>query len=177
MAEVSDAALVTRTAQGDIQAFETLVRRYQIPVFRLCVNMLGNEADASDVSQDVFFTLWRSISTFRGDSAFSTWVYRIATNHCLKALRKRHATRPVASPHVSSHGQPEAEFEAKEMSQRISDAVSDMTDGQRAAFVLREAQGLSYAEIATILDCSVAAVKSRLNRARVELAQALEEAP
>ncbi len=167
--------LVTRAAAGDVAAFEALVRRYQVRVFRLCVNMLGDEHSARDAAQDVFFVLWRGLVNFRGDSKFSTYLYGVATNRCLKELRRR-APVPVAemAERPAREGAPEAEVEAAELMTAVRAAVAGLTPEQRAPLLLREVEGLGYGEIAAVLGVSVAAVKSRLNRARAELATVLD---
>lgn len=174
MAEVTDSVLVVRAANGDIDAYEHLVRRYQRRVFRHCLNMLGNEGDAAEAAQDVFFTVWRSLGGFRGGSAFSTWLYRIATNRCLKLLRQRKPPSMPLADQAGSSGDPGAELEAQQVGETIGRAVAALTPEQRAPLLLREVEGLTYEEIARILGLSTAAVKSRLNRARVALAVALE---
>lgn len=175
-ADVSDRALVRKAAEGDVASFEVLVRRHQLEVFRLCLNMVGNRADAADVSQEVFFTAWRAVGRFHGDSSFKTWLYRIATNHSLKFLRRRAVPRDAVEDQASPWGRPEGELEAAETMKAVSRAVASLTPEQRAPLLLREVEGLNYSEIAQVLGLSVSAVKSRINRARVELAAAMEGA-
>ena len=177
IAEVSDRALVGQVVTGNIEAFEQLVRRHQLRIYRLCLNMLGSEGDAAEVTQDVFFTVWRTVGKFRGDSSFSTWLYRVATNHCLKFLRRGTLITVPLRDQAGSSGQPEGEFEARQTSKRVSEAVAALTPEQRAPLLLREVEGLGPEQIAEILGLTIAAVKSRLNRARVQLAMALEDAP
>jgi RNA polymerase sigma-70 factor (ECF subfamily) len=174
VARVADEVLIARASNGDIEAYEQLVRRHQLPVYRHCLNMLADDGDAAEAAQDVFFTVWRSLAKFRGDSELSTWLYRVATNRCLKVLRQR---KPPTLPQVelaSSHGLPEGEFEGRQAGERVERAISSLTPQQRAALLLREVEGLTYEQIARVLGVSTAAVKSRLNRARVELAVAME---
>jgi RNA polymerase sigma-70 factor (ECF subfamily) len=133
-----------------------------------------NESDAAEAAQDVFFTVWRSIGKFRGDSKLSTWLYRVATNRCLKVLRQRkHSTVPLVD-RAGVEGLPEGEFEAKQTTELVARAIASLTPEQRAPLLLREVEGLTYEEIARVLDVSISAVKSRLNRARVEIASVLE---
>ena len=174
MAKVPDSVLVVRAANGDIDAYEQLVRRYQLQIYRHCLNMLGDEGDAAEAAQDVFFTVWRSLSRFRGDSALSTWLYRIATNRCLKALRQRPQSTVPMVEQTTSLGLPEGEFEGKQSAELVARAIALLTPQQRAALLLREVEGLTYEQIAKVLGVSVAAVKSRLNRARTEIALAME---
>lgn len=173
--EIADGVLVARAAEGDVAAFEGLVRRYQLQVFRMCVNMLGDEHAARDASQDVFFVLWRGLVKFRGEAKFSTYLYRVATNRCLKELSRRRPEPTVdADRQPTRLGLPEPEVEAAETMEAVRVAVAALTAEQRAPLLLREVEGLGYVEIATVLGVSVAAVKSRLNRARAEVAQGLE---
>ena len=174
MAQVTDNVLIVRAANGDIDAYEQLVRRYQLPIYRHCLNMLDDEGDAAEAAQDVFFTVWRSLSRFRGDSAFSTWLYRIATNRCLKVLRQRRQPTVPLVDQQTSHGLPEGEFEGKQTGALVARAIASLTPPQRATLLLREVEGLTYEQIARVLGVSVAAVKSRLNRARMEIALAME---
>jgi RNA polymerase sigma-70 factor, ECF subfamily len=174
MVKSTDTLLVIRAANGDVAAFEQLVRRYQLPIYRHCLNMLGNAGDADEAAQDVFFTVWRSLGRFRGDAAFSTWLYRIATNRCLKTLRQRPQPTAPLVEQKSSLGLPEGEFEGKQTGELVGRAVAALTPQQRTVLLLREVEGLPYEQIAGVLGVSVAAVKSRLNRARVEIAMAME---
>jgi RNA polymerase sigma-70 factor (ECF subfamily) len=174
VARTADSVLVVRAANGDIDAYEQLVRRYQLSIYRHCLNMLGDEGDAAEATQDVFFTVWRALGRFRGDAAFSTWLYRITTNRCLKGLRlKRMETLPLTEQ-PSSQGSPEGEFEGKQTDELVARAIASLTPDQRAALLLREVEGLTYEQIARVLGITVAAVKSRLNRARAEIAARLE---
>jgi RNA polymerase sigma-70 factor (ECF subfamily) len=174
VARVADGALVARAANGDVEAYEQLVRRHQLPVYRHCLNMLGDEGDAAETAQDVFFTVWRSLTKFRGESELSTWLYRVATNRCLNVLRQRKVPTLPLVDQPSSHGLPEGEFERKQIDERINQAIASLTPEQRVALLLREVEGLNYEQIARVLGISLAAVKGRLNRARVEIALAME---
>lgn len=174
MAKATESILVVRAANGDIDAYEQLVRRYQLPIYRHCLNMLGDEGDAAEAAQDVFFTVWRSLGRFRRESAFSTWLYRIATNRCLKSLRQRPQPTVPLVELATPLGLPEGEFEGKQSAQLVARAIASLTPQQRAALLLREVEGLTYEQIAKVLGVSVAAVKSRLNRARMEIALAME---
>lgn len=175
MSELREPQLVARAAEGDLGAFEELVRRHQLPIFRLCLGMLGNRHDAEDAAQDSFLTAWRAIGRFRGESKFSTWLYRLAVNRCLRQLSRRPARTEQLTDHVGSLGNPEGEFEAVERVEDIAAAVARLTPEQRVPFILREVEGLTYNEIAEVLGVTMTAVKSRLNRARVELARLLDE--
>ncbi len=178
MTELGDGMLVARAADSDLRAFDILVRRYQLPIFRFCLRMLGDRSEAEDAAQDTFFTAWRAIGRFRGQAKFSTWLYRLATNRCLKQLGRRPtAALDELSERPGNLGVPETEFEASQRIQTTAAAISRLTPEQRIVLILREVEELAYGEIATILGVSVTAVKSRLNRARVELARGLDETP
>lgn len=174
MSQLRDDQLTARAATGDLQAFEALVRRYQLPIYRLCLRMLGNRADAEEAAQDTFLMAWRALSRFRGESLFSTWLYRIATNRCLKHLQRRLETDGPLPERASDYGNPEEELEADQRLRATTAAIGRLTPEQRAVFLLREVEGMQYGEIAAVMGITVSAVKSRLSRARVELANSLE---
>lgn len=169
----TDNLLVQRAASADLRAFDVLVRRYQLPVFRLCLGMLGDEDDAQDAAQDTFFMAWRAIGRFRGDAKFSTWLYRIATNRCLKELKRRPQRTEQLPDLPSTQSPPDEHFEAIERLAAVATAVSRLNDEQRIPLLLREVEDLTYNEIAEILGVTMTAVKSRIYRARVELARQL----
>ena len=174
MSAPSDLLLVERASGGDIGAFDVLVRRYQLPVIRLCVGMLGDRHAAEDAAQDVFFSAWRSMSRFRGDARFSTWLFRVATNQCLRDIRRRPAqTAQLPDDLAGTGGSPQGELETAEGYAAVSAAVGRLSAEQRAALLLREVEGLSYDQIAEVLGVSMAAVKSRIYRARTDLARDL----
>lgn len=173
----SDLDLVRRARAGERAAFGELVRRHQGHVIGLCLTMLG-EAEAEDAAQQAFLKAWRSLEGFAGGSAFSTWLYRIASNHCLDLLRQRARARTdsldelveregegVARMLGSAAG-PGGALEAKDLAARI---LGTLPEEQRLALVLCETQGLSYQEIAEVMECSVDSVKARLRRARETL--------
>lgn len=164
-----------RASLGDITAFEVLVRRYQLPIVRLCVGMLGDWHAAEDAAQDAFFSAWRSLGRFRGDAQFSTWLYRIAANQCLRDIRRRPAqvTQLPKDLAAAESGAPHSRLEAVEATAAVSFAVARLSPEQRVALLLREVEGLSYDQIAEVLGVSMAAVKSRIYHARVELARDL----
>jgi RNA polymerase sigma-70 factor (ECF subfamily) len=174
VSELREPQLVARAADGDLGAFEELVRRHQLPIFRLCLGMLGNRHDAEDAAQDAFLTAWRAIGRFRGESKFSTWLYRVAVNRCLRQLSTRPGPIEQLTDRASTLGDPEGEFEAVRQVEDIAAAVAKLTPEQRVPFILREVEGLTYNEIAEVLGVTMTAVKSRLNRARVELARLLD---
>jgi len=179
-----DRDLVDRARAGDAGAFETLVRRYQGWVFTLALRMLGDRVEAEDVAQEVFLKAYRGLRGFKGASRFSTWLYAIASHHCLshlKTQRRRPAaagrTRrgaegddPVAAERLPD-GAPGADalLERADVARIVQAEMACLTEGHRLILVLRDIQGLSYEEIARTLGLELGTVRSRLHRARMEM--------
>jgi RNA polymerase sigma-70 factor (ECF subfamily) len=168
--QFDDAYLVCRAQGGHLGAFEVLVERYQTRVYRVALRMLANPHDA----QDAFVQAWKGLAGFRGDSAFSTWLYRIITNRCLKFLRDRPRTQPLAETHEAPANRPDQVAEANARRDALHAAIAALRPEQRAALVLREFEGCTYEEVAAILAITVPAVKGRLHRARLELLDAMQ---
>jgi RNA polymerase sigma-70 factor (ECF subfamily) len=171
---VSEVELVARARDGDVQAFDSLVRAHGPAVYRVALRMLGDPVDAEDAAQDAFLQAWRSLRTFRGESGFSTWMYRIVTNRCLNQLERRRETEQLEEGAPSERPGPEQVVVARSEFALVRKAVDELTPEQRAVFVLREFEGCTYEEIAGVLDISASAVKSRLHRARLEVLGALQ---
>lgn len=166
---VADRVLVDAARAGDVEAFEVLVRRHEDRVYRVAFRLLGSDADAQDATQETFVRAWRGLGRFRGDSAVSTWLYRIVTNRCLNMIA---GWRPVASvdPELLLVGSDPAEItEGRERFAAVARQVASLPPEQRAALVLRDFEGLSYEEVAAALEVSVAAVKGRIHRARLSV--------
>jgi len=178
--------LVRALKRGDARAFEQLVGMHQDRVFGLCLRMMGNREEAEDLTQDVFLTIFRVIDRFRQESLLSTWIYRIARNHCLNRLKflKRRAhgkkqslqeTGPVppdgtiAPPVTSQVPRPDRLAEGKQMEVIIQAQINQLSDEHRELVVLRDIEHLSYDEIRQITGLACGTVKSRLHRARMEL--------
>lgn len=176
--EVSDLSLVERVQKGDRSAFDVLVLKYQHRVLKLIMRYTRDPAEAEDIAQEAFVKAYRALPGFRGDSAFYTWLYRIATNTAKNALvaRKR---RPVDYDfdmndpeqhdvqHRLQHGDtPEALVLSDEIRETVNAAMADLPEELRAAIVMREIDGLSYEDIAAAMDCPVGTVRSRIFRAR-----------
>ncbi len=173
---LSDATMVARARDGDTRAFETLVRRYQRPIYRLAVRMLNDAGEAEDVTQEVFVTAWRRLPEIHEDKAIRSWLYRIATNRCLNILRSRKPVAPLfeeAIAMASPAASPEARAEAHERLRALRVALDRLTAEQRACWLLREMEELSYVEIAGILRTTPQAVRGRLARARADLGKAM----
>ena len=168
-----DSLLVDAARRGDVDAFEVLVRRYQEPVYRVALRMLGSESDAQDAGQEAFIRAWRSLARFRGDSAFATWLYRIVTNRCLNVLAARRPVESLTEAHPDPGADPATIAEHRERFRAVADSILALPAEQRAALVLREFQGLAYEEVAEVLGVSPAAVKGRIHRARLGVAERL----
>lgn len=186
--QISEQVLVDRAKNGDPDAFNELVLRYEKQVYNLTYRMMGNPEDASDLSQEGFLRIYRSLSRFRGESLFSTWVYRIVSNTCLDELRKRKNYKIQSFDETFVPGQeeprlalsnfgesPEAVIEQRETQQEIHKAITQLSEEYRLAVILRDIQGLSYEEMATTLSCSIGTVKSRINRGRKKLKEELQK--
>jgi RNA polymerase sigma-70 factor (ECF subfamily) len=187
-----DRHLVERAKAGDVRAFEALVRRYERWVFTLAFRMVGDRGDAEDIAQEVFLKVYRGLSGFRGGSRFSTWLYAIASHHCLNHLagsdsRARRARRggeladaqgetgPSAVDRVADASPgPDTVLERCELRQVILRELVRLTEPHRLVLILRDIQGMSYEDIAETLGVELGTVRSRLHRARMELKARLE---
>ena len=181
MTREQEAQIVQRVLQGDVNAFEKLVLEYEKSVYAITQRMTGNAEDAADMTQETFIKAYNSLSSFRGDSKFSVWLYRIATNVCLDFLRSR-SRKPTVSLSVEDDDGEEVELDIADESQSperllerglTRDAVrrglNALSPEYRQILLLREMQGLSYEEIADVLTLEVGTVKSRIFRARKRL--------
>lgn len=182
--DLSDQVLVDKVKGGDYQAFESLVTRYESKVYRLAIRMLRNPQDAEDALQETFIQVYRGLAGFEGRSTFSTWLFRLATNACLMKIRHR-ATEPSKMLPLEDYlprqeqgeipqmvdwtDRPEDALLSKESREKMMEALEKLPPEYRAVFILRDMEGLSNAETGESLGISVAAVKSRLHRARLAL--------
>jgi RNA polymerase sigma-70 factor (ECF subfamily) len=174
----SDEALVERTLAGDLSAFETLVERHRDVVYRVATRIVG-EDEADDVAQDAFLRAFHRLSLFRGESPFRSWLLRITQNAALNALTRRRV-RPLEHPE-EEHGEPIAigartpveQLEVSERRRRLALKLREIQPPHRAVLVLRDIEGLSYEEIAQVMETPVGTVKGRLHRARRELIEIL----
>jgi RNA polymerase sigma-70 factor, ECF subfamily len=171
--KTDDIHLVSAAQRGDLIAFELLVRRYGTPAYRVALRILGNPTDAEDVTQDSLLQAWQALPTLRDRRLFSTWLYRIVTNRCLNAIRSRRAMGVLPNEIEDETRRPNHVTEAGRQLQALRRAIMRLTPEQRAPFVLRELEGLSYEEIAEALGTTVPAVKGRLHRARLALLEAI----
>ena len=184
-----DAPLVERAQRGDVQAFEMLVVKYQRRVERLIARMLRDVDLVADVAQDTFLRAYRALPGFRGESAFYTWLYRIAVNTTKRNMSRLQRDLLVSestlesgdgdqelfrpSTTLSDGVTPESQLAAKELAQAVSAAVDGLAEDFRRALLLREVDGMSYEEIADLLGCPVGTVRSRIFRAREAVAAQL----
>jgi RNA polymerase sigma-70 factor, ECF subfamily len=163
--------LVVRAKQGDVRAFEALARRHHHTLYRLAVRVTGDPAEAEDAVQEALLDAWRRLDRFRGESTFSTWLYRIVTNRCLGMLRRR---RPVPVEEVGAlppaADSPERSAEVDANLRALGRALHDLRADLRVCWLLRGLEGLGYAEIAEITGASEDAVRGRIHRARTRLA-------
>jgi RNA polymerase sigma-70 factor (ECF subfamily) len=174
--------LVRRASRGDIEAFTKLVRDNSSLVYRVALRMLGEE-EAQDASQEVWIRVWRNIRGFRGESAFSTWLYRITMNTCL-SIRQRQSRReemeygdeqPYLQEPSGGEADPEAAALSAERREEIQAALAHVRAEHRAALVLRHMEGLSYAEIAEVLEVPEGTAKGWVSRGRAAMLVALVE--
>jgi RNA polymerase sigma-70 factor, ECF subfamily len=185
----TDALLVERVKAGDVKAFEMLVVKYQRRIERLISRMVRDVDLVQDIAQETFIRVYRALPQFRGESAFYTWLYRIAVNTAKKMLldMKRdplvlEASRPGGEENeetsrveneLSDGETPEALLASKEIAQAVDAAIEALSDELRQAITLREIEGLSYEEIAELMNCPIGTVRSRIFRARESIAARL----
>lgn len=181
--------LVKRLQARDTRAFEQLIETHQTRIYNLIYRMIGNREESEDLLQEVFITVFKKIDSFRGDSSLSTWIYKIATNHCInrkKYLSRRKHYAKSSYSELSEHEQsesgsgiaenlprPDEMAEGKQMELLIQKAITSLDDEYKIVLILRDVQSLSYDEIEQILNVPAGTVKSRLHRARMALKEKL----
>jgi RNA polymerase sigma-70 factor (ECF subfamily) len=190
-APVSDEELVARARAKDFAAFEQLLDRYEDKIFRLAYRFVRNETEAKEILQDTFLSIWRKLDTFKGDSQFGSWLYRVAANTALMRLRsqRRHpeiSTEELPVGYLDNYGQvpsigenwskrPDEELQSEELRRHIQASVDALPEIYRTVFLLRDVEGLSTEETGEILGISVPTVKTRLHRARIALRDAITQ--
>ncbi len=177
-AVVSDeAALIARSAAGDLDAYDRLVGAYEDRVYQVAFRVTGNREDAWDAAQEAFLNAFRSLPRFRGVSAFSTWLHRIVVNAALDLVRRRPRQPHLSleSVVVSGGDEPDEAATRSDMQRRINHAIAALPAEQRVVVVLRDLQGLSYEEIAAALRIPAGTVRSRLSRGREVLRRQLAD--
>ena len=178
-----DSGLVGRFKQGDSFAFEEIVLEYQDMIYNVCCGILGNPHDAEDAAQEVFLKAFQSLGRFKPDAALYTWLYRIAVNTCLdykkssfsRLFKRLFDDEERLKELPSKSPSPERACESRQIGDRLDDALGKIPCKLRIAIVLKELEGLSYEEIAGILEISVGTVKSRISRARERLKELLKD--
>jgi RNA polymerase sigma-70 factor (ECF subfamily) len=180
--EFVEAEAIEKAKLGDAQAFQALYDKHKRRVYSLCLRMTANTAEAEDLTQEAFLQLYRKIATFRGESAFSTWLHRLSVNVVLMHLRKK--SLPVVSLEESTQGEedtPKKDFGAEDLALagsidrlQLQKAVDDLPPGYRTIFVLHDVHGYEHNEIAQIVGCSIGNSKSQLHKARMKLRDLLK---
>jgi RNA polymerase sigma-70 factor (ECF subfamily) len=184
----ADLQIVRRVQSGDVRAFELLVAKYQRRILRLIARFIRDPAEVEDLAQDTFMRAYRAIAQFRGDSAFYTWLYRIAVNTAKKSLADGKRDRVIAQTdtenedgetfadgeQLTDDATPEAEMASRQIAEAVNAAVEDLPEELRQAITLREVEGLSYEEIAELMQCPIGTVRSRIFRAREAIAERLK---
>ena len=180
MTEITqEARWVHAAKRGDQAAFESLVQQYEKKVFALTLRVCGNPDDAAEAAQDAFLSAWQGLPLFRGDSSFSTWLYRLSYNACINLLRRENRHRSASGGSLDdgelnldvpdAGTTPSDSLERQELRNEIEEGLRSLTPEHREVLVLREIHQLSYGEIAGALGLDVGTVKSRINRGRKQL--------
>jgi RNA polymerase sigma-70 factor (ECF subfamily) len=182
----ADLLLVRRVQSGDREAFSLLVSKYQRKLLRLIMRLVRDPAEAEDVAQEAFIKAYRALPNFRGESAFYTWLYRIGVNTAKNWLMSQGRRMPVMSEILDeetdnaddlgllqNHETPERLLMSKQIGETVNAAMDALPEDLRTAIALREIEGLSYEEIAQVMDCPIGTVRSRIFRAREAIAQCL----
>jgi RNA polymerase sigma-70 factor (ECF subfamily) len=174
---LSEAEAIERAKHGDAEAFQALYEKHKRRVYSLCLRMTANTAEAEDLAQEAFLQLYRKIATFRGESAFSTWLHRLSVNVVLMHLRKK--SLPVISLDETTQGDDDSQkkdFGADDLAlsgsidrMQLQRAVDNLPPGYRTIFVLHDIEGYEHNEIAKIAGCSIGNSKSQLHKARMKL--------
>jgi len=180
-----DADLIRRAQQGDSEAFATLFHTHKMRIYSLCLRMTNNAAEAEDLAQDAFLQVFRKLATFRGDSALSTWLYRIAVNTVLMHFRRKTPCRvsldePVRNQDDSrsvrrEYGTRDGRLDGAVTRVALTRAISELPEGYRAIFLLHEVDGYQHREIAQLLGCSVGNSKSQLHKAKLKIRDFLSQ--
>ena len=180
LGKATDFELATAAAQGDMAAFEEVYKRHHRRVYSVCLRMLQNTSEAEDLTQDVFIQLYRKIGSFRGDSAFTTWLHRMTVNQVLMHFRKRtvkfeKTTEEGETPVqiVSGTSNPEKMRIVDKIA--LDNAIDQLPKGYKNVFVLHDVEGFEHEEVARILGCSVGTSKSQLHKARLKLQKLLKK--
>lgn len=178
-----DERLVEKALDGDAGAFETLMEKYERKMYAVALRMCANREDAQDCLQDAMLRIYKALPSFKGQSSFFTWVYRITMNTCLDDLRRKKVRQATSVDQLIELGwsptdeedTPERHHDRSELRRNLSKAISLLPEEMRAAVILRDIQGFSYDEIAETLNTNVGTVKSRISRGREKLREILSK--
>lgn len=176
-----ESSLIKRAIQGDNDAFESLMSAYERKIYGLCLRMMGNRQDGEDAAQEAMVRIWQKLPQYRGEAAFSTWVYRVTASACTDAIRKRSLRAQPSLEAMREEGfepqdgapTPQQVVENTERREAMQRAIAGVPEQMRSVFLLRDVHGLSVEETARALNVSSGTVKSRLSRAREKIAAAL----
>jgi len=180
--EIGDRVLVRRAQQEDMRAYDLLVRRYQERVYATVYHMTSNHEDANDLTQETFIKAFRALKSFKGDSSFYTWIYRIAVNKTINFLKQRknrvlmslndvdfNAENDPDLVALVSDKNPRRDLNLSELQEKLNDAMQKLSEHHRMVVTLHDVQGLSHEEIGKIMDCNIGTVRSRLFYARQQM--------
>ena len=181
--ETDEKKLIERAYGGDPSAFNRLMAQHEARMYAVALRMCANREDAQDCLQEAMLRVYRAIGSFKGQSTFSTWVYRITMNTCLDELRRKKNRQNTSLDNLVDMGWsptdggagPEKQALMREMREKMHGAIRELPDDMRAAVVLRDIQGFSYDEIAQMLEINVGTIKSRISRGREKLREKLKE--
>lgn len=177
---LDDVTLVCRVQDGDLRSFEVLVDRYEAQVTGLCRRMLRDAADAEDVAQETFVSVWRRLGTLKDPATFRTWMFRLASNACIDLIRRREAQRTTATDPGDFSGLSGADRTVEQQAEtaaavrHLDTVLATLPPEQRLAWLLYELQGETYAEIGKILQISEGSVRGRIHRARAAIVKGME---
>ncbi len=177
---VNDPVKAEDTVRSELRSFEELFKLYNGKVYSVCLRMTGNTAEAEDLSQEVFVQVFRKLDTFRGESAFTTWLHRLTVNHVLMYFRKTRSRREQLTedgemPELTIKGQNVLASMPLLDRLALDEAIGQLSPGYRAVFLLHDVEGLQHTEIAHILGCSVGTSKSQLHKARLKMRRLLRQ--
>lgn len=180
----SNSELIKRAQGGDADAFAAIFKAHKTRVYSLCLRMTNNVAEAEDLAQDAFLQVFRKLSTFQGNSALSTWIYRIAVNTVLMRFRKKvlpqislddpWSSNPEATPAPREYGARDRNLAGCIDRLALTQAIKDLPEGYRTIFLLHEVDGYEHGEIAELLGCSIGNSKSQLHKAKIRIRELLE---
>lgn len=169
--------LIQEAIHGDVKSFEELIKTYQLYAYNISLKMMGNEEDAKDTAQDALIKVYKNLKAFKGDSSFSTWLYRIVMNTCKDELRRRKNLISIDEKMELGDGEvglqlestsynPVIEYERSDIKEKMQIALSRLPENNKAVIILRDIHGYSYEEISKIEDIAIGTIKSRINRGR-----------